>query len=129
MRRNVPVPGAVMARQYTGPTQQSYWNDQRHVGGMPAIPSTNSPPFGPSSYLKRVVRQLASLYSSLGLSGDARRGSAVQTSALTHETESLAGDDSYFVSLCVRQTGGLLVGKAISVPATTTILSVRVRLP
>jgi hypothetical protein len=50
-----------MARQYTRPIRQSYWDDQRHVGGMPAIPSINSPAFGPSSYLKRVVRQLASL--------------------------------------------------------------------
>jgi hypothetical protein len=28
-----------MARQYTRPTRQSYWDDQRHVGGMPAIHS------------------------------------------------------------------------------------------
>jgi len=30
-----------MARQYTGPTRQSYRNDQRHVGAMPATPSIN----------------------------------------------------------------------------------------
>jgi hypothetical protein len=50
-----------MARQYTGPTLQSYRDDHRHVRGMLAISSINSPAFRPSSYLKRVVRQLASL--------------------------------------------------------------------
>jgi len=34
-----------------------------------------------------------------------------------------------FVGLCVRQTWVLLVGKMISVPAPTPILSVRVRPP
>jgi hypothetical protein len=32
-----------MARQYTGPTRQSYWDDHRHVGVMPATPSINTP--------------------------------------------------------------------------------------
>jgi hypothetical protein len=114
-----------MVRQYTGPTRQSYWDDHRN-GGMPAIPSINSPAFGPSSYLKRVVRQLASLYSSLGWVGDGRRGFAVQNSALTHETDRPAGDDSDIDGLCVRQTWILLVGKTTTVfigactPALTT---------
>jgi hypothetical protein len=65
-----------MARQYTRPTRQSNWDDQRHVGGMPAIPSINSPTFRPSCYLRRVVRQLASF------KADRKRGLAVRTSAL-----------------------------------------------
>jgi hypothetical protein len=32
-----------MARQYTGPTGQSYRDDHRRVGVMPATPSTNTP--------------------------------------------------------------------------------------
>jgi len=32
-----------MARQYTGPTRQSYRDDHRHVGVMPATPSINTP--------------------------------------------------------------------------------------
>jgi hypothetical protein len=32
-----------MARQYTGPTRQSYRDDHRHVGAMPATPSINRP--------------------------------------------------------------------------------------
>ena len=32
-----------MARQYTRPTRQSYRNDHRHVGVMPATPSINTP--------------------------------------------------------------------------------------
>jgi hypothetical protein len=71
-----------MARQYTGPTRQSCWDDHRHVGRMPAIPSINSPAFGPSSYLKRVVRQLASFKALCTQFWDGRRGLAVQTSAL-----------------------------------------------
>ena len=34
-----------MATQYTGPTRQSYLDDQRHVGAMPATPSINRPAF------------------------------------------------------------------------------------
>ena len=34
-----------MARQYTGPTRQSYRDDHRHVGAMPATPSINRPAF------------------------------------------------------------------------------------
>ena len=48
---------------------------------------------------------------------------------ITHETDRLAGADSDFVGLCVRQTWVLLVGKTILVPAPTPILSVRVRPP
>ena len=32
-----------MARLYTGPTRQSYQDDYRHVGVMPATPSINTP--------------------------------------------------------------------------------------
>ena len=32
-----------MARQYTGPTRQSYRDDHRHVGVMPATASINTP--------------------------------------------------------------------------------------
>ena len=32
-----------MARQYTGPTRQSYRDDHRHVGVMPATPSIKTP--------------------------------------------------------------------------------------
>ena len=32
-----------MARQYTGPTRQSYRDDHGHVGVMPATPLTNTP--------------------------------------------------------------------------------------
>jgi hypothetical protein len=39
----------------------------------------------------------------------------------------LAGDDSDFVGLGVQQTWVLLVGRTISAPSTTTILSVRVQ--
>ena len=57
-------------------------------------------------------------------------GSHVDCSAsLTHETDRLAGADSDFVGLCVRQTWVLLVGKTISVPAPAPILSVLVRPP
>ena len=31
----------LMARQYTGPTGQSYQDDHRHVGVMPATPAIN----------------------------------------------------------------------------------------
>ena len=34
-----------MARQYTGPTRQSYRDDHRHVGAMPATSSINRPAF------------------------------------------------------------------------------------
>ena len=34
-----------IARQYTGPTRQSYRDDHRHVGAMPATPSINRPAF------------------------------------------------------------------------------------
>ena len=33
----------VMARQYTRPTRQSFQDDHRHVGVMPATPSINTP--------------------------------------------------------------------------------------
>jgi hypothetical protein len=104
-----------VARQYTGPTRKSYWDDHRHAGGMPAIPSINGPAFRPSSYLERVVRQFTQVW-------NGRRGLAVQTSALTHATDRLSGDDSDFVGLCVRQTGVLLVGKTISVRVRPTLL-------
>ena len=32
-----------MARQYTGPTRQSYRDNHQHVGVMPATPSINMP--------------------------------------------------------------------------------------
>jgi len=32
-----------MARQYKGPTRQSYRDNHRHVGVMPATPSINTP--------------------------------------------------------------------------------------
>ena len=32
-------------RQYTGPKRQSYRDDHRHVGAMPATPSINRPAF------------------------------------------------------------------------------------
>ena len=41
-----------IAMQYTGPTRQSYRDDHRHVGAMPATPSINRPAFshfGPCS--------------------------------------------------------------------------------
>ena len=41
-----------MARQYTGPTRQSYRDDHRHVGAMPATSLINRPAFshfGPCS--------------------------------------------------------------------------------
>jgi hypothetical protein len=56
-------------------------------------------------------------------------GSHVDCSASHRETDRLAGADSDFVGLCVRQTWVLLVGKTISVTAPTPILSVRVRPP
>ena len=34
-----------IAKQYTGPTRQSYRDDHRHVGAMPATPSINKPAF------------------------------------------------------------------------------------
>ena len=34
-----------IARQYMGPTWQSYRDDHRHVGAMPATPSINRPAF------------------------------------------------------------------------------------
>ena len=51
-----------IARQYTGPTRQSYRHDHRHVGAMPATPSINRPAY-------------SHLY--------ARRGSVVQLSVPT----------------------------------------------
>jgi hypothetical protein len=53
--------------------------------------------------------------------------SVLYTTCITHATDRLAGDDSDFVGLCVWQTGVLLVGRMISMPPTTTILSLRVR--
>ena len=51
--KSVSVPAAIsvvlifhvifMARQYTGPIGQSYQDDHRHVGVMPATPSMNTP--------------------------------------------------------------------------------------
>jgi hypothetical protein len=43
-----------MTRQYTGPTRQSYRDDHRRVGAMPATPSINRPAFSVS--VMRYVR-------------------------------------------------------------------------
>ena len=48
---------------------------------------------------------------------------------ITHETGRLASADSDFVGMCVHQTWFALVTTAISKPAPTLILSVRVRPP
>ena len=56
-------------------------------------------------------------------------GSHVDCSASLTKLTRLAGADSDFVGLCVRQIWVLLVGKTVSVPAPTPMLSVRVRPP
>jgi hypothetical protein len=54
-----------MAGQYTRPTRQSYRDDHRHVGAMPATPSINRPAFSVS--VMRYVRVDVCNSSSLAL--------------------------------------------------------------
>jgi hypothetical protein len=90
-----------MARQYTGPTGQSYQDDHRHVGVMPVTPSINTP-----DWCAEQVR-----------------------TRLPCETDRLASADSDFVGVCVHQAWVVLVATTISTPAPTSIMSVRVSLP
>jgi hypothetical protein len=54
-----------MVRQYTGPTGQSYREDHRHVGVMPATPSINTPAWCAEQVRTRLPCHLRSFVASL----------------------------------------------------------------
>jgi hypothetical protein len=54
-----------MARQYTGPTGQSYRDDLRHVGVMPATPSLNTAAWCAEQVRTRLPSDLRSFVASL----------------------------------------------------------------
>ena len=120
-----------MARQYTRPTRQSYRNDHRHVGVMPATPSINTPDWCAEQVRTRLACDLT-LFSSahsdfVGVCLHQTWVVLVATPILsvrvcTPDLSCTGGNTNFVgVCVCVHQTWVVLVA--------TPILSVRVRPP